>query len=128
MSKARQAVKYRQVSADVRKVVLEELASVADSPGQLVDLQLDELLWPDQPLGWDVAGTDESVSGLTRDMVVDYTRRQYSPSNMVVAVAGNLDEAEVLQLLAPTLGSLPAGQAHGWFPADDEQAAHAEQS
>src|SRR3954469_3428840 len=106
-----------------RKVVLEELASVADSPGQQVDLLLDELLWPSQPLGWDVAGTNESVSGLTRDMVVDYTRRQYSPNNMVVAVAGNLAEAEVLERLAPTLGSLTAGQAHGWFPANDEQSA-----
>ena len=46
-----------------RKVVLEELASVVDSPGQQVDLLLDELLWPDQPLGWDVAGTKEIDRG-----------------------------------------------------------------
>jgi predicted Zn-dependent peptidase len=104
-----------------RKVVLEELASVADSPGQQVDLLLDELLWPEQPLGWDVAGTNDSVAGLTRQMVLDYTKRQYAPNNMVVAVSGNLDEADVMSLLLPTLGSLPAGQPHSWFPADDEQ-------
>lgn len=104
-----------------RKVVLEELASVADSPGQLVDLLLDELLWPDQPLGWDVAGTKESVEGLTRDMVVDYVRRQYVPNNMVVSVAGAVDVEEVVGLLQGTLGTLPAGAPEAWFPARDGQ-------
>jgi predicted Zn-dependent peptidase len=105
-----------------RKVVLEELASVADSPGQQVDLILDELLWPDQPLGWDVAGTDESVSGLSRDMVLDYVKRQYAPSNMVVSISGNVDEAEIRTLVGETLGSMPAGKPQPWFPAKDEQA------
>ena len=100
-----------------RKVVLEELASVADSPGQQADLLLDELLWPGQPLGWDVAGTNESVSGLTRAMVLDYVRRQYVPNNIVVAVAGNIDEDEVSEALEGTLGSLPQGAPQAWFPA-----------
>jgi predicted Zn-dependent peptidase len=104
-----------------RKVVLEELASVADSPGQQVDLLLDELLWPGQPLGWDVAGTNESVSALTRDMVVDYVGRQYVPNNMVVSVAGNIDEEAILDLLEPTLGSLETGEPGPWFPSSNGQ-------
>jgi predicted Zn-dependent peptidase len=106
-----------------RKVVLEELASVADSPGQQVDLLLDELLWPDQPLGWDVAGTKESVSGLTRELVVDYVRRQYVPNNMVVAVAGNIDEDEVASLIETRLGAMPEGNPDPWFPARNGQSA-----
>ncbi len=106
-----------------RKVVLEELSSVADSPGQQVDLLLDELLWPDQPLGLDVAGTKESVTGLTRDVVVDYMRHQYVPNNMVVAVAGNVEEEEVASLLEPTLGSMAAGEPVDWFPVVDGQTA-----
>src|SRR5215212_9358771 len=86
-----------------RKVVLEELASVADSPGQQVDLLLDELLWPEQPLGWDVAGTEESVSALSREMVVEYVRRQYVPANMVGSFAGNVEQAEVVELLESSL-------------------------
>jgi predicted Zn-dependent peptidase len=104
-----------------RKVVLEELASVADSPAQQVDLLLDELLWPDQPLGWDVAGTNESVGGLTRAMVVDYVRRQYVPNNMVVAIAGNIDEDEIGALLETRLGAMPEGKPDPWFPATDGQ-------
>ncbi|MPZ47742.1 MAG: insulinase family protein [Dehalococcoidia bacterium] len=104
-----------------RKVVIEELASVADSPGQQVDLLIDALLWPDQPLGWDVGGTEESVGALSRDMILDYTRRQYVPNNMVVAVAGAVEEDEVIALLEPTLGALPAGKADSWFPAKVSQ-------
>ncbi len=106
-----------------RKVIQEELASVADSPGQQVDLLLDELLWPDQPLGWDVGGTEESVGGITRDMMLDYMKRQYVPSNMVVSVAGNIEEDEVISLLGPTLASMPAGEAHSWFAAQEAQSA-----
>jgi predicted Zn-dependent peptidase len=105
-----------------RKVVIEELASVADSPGQQVDLLMDALLWPDQPLGWDVGGTEESVAGITREMILDYVRRQYVPNNMVVAIAGNIDEDEAIALLEPTLGSLPAGSPTAWFPAKTGQA------
>jgi predicted Zn-dependent peptidase len=104
-----------------RKVVLEELASVGDSPGQQVDLLLDELLWPDQPLGWDVAGTEESVSGLSRGMVLDYMASQYVPNNMVVSVAGNIREEEITALLMPTLGSMPAGVFQSWHAAQNGQ-------
>jgi len=100
-----------------RKVVLEELAAVQDAPGQQVDLLLDEMLWPGQPLGWDVAGTNESVAGLTREMVLNYAARQYVPNNMVVAVAGNVEEAEILDLLDGTLGSMQTGAPSAWFPA-----------
>jgi predicted Zn-dependent peptidase len=104
-----------------RKVVLEELASVADSPGQQVDLMIDNLLWPEQPLGWDVGGSDESVSALTRDMVLDYTRRQYVPNNMVVAIAGAVDEDDVLSQIEATLGAMPLGASDPWFPATESQ-------
>jgi predicted Zn-dependent peptidase len=102
-----------------RKVVIEELASVADSPAQQADLRLDELLWPDQPLGWDIAGSSESVGALKRDMVLDYVGRQYVPNNMVVSVAGAIDEDELVDLLGPNLGAMSQGSPTSWFAADD---------
>src|SRR5690606_26161456 len=108
-----------------RKVVQEELASVADSPGQQADLMLDEMLWPDQPLGWDIGGTEESVGALTRDMVLDYAKRQYVPNNMVVSVAGNVTEEEVLELLQDNLAAMEPGLPNSWFPARDGQNAPA---
>lgn len=79
-----------------RKVVLEELAMVEDSPGEIAALLLDDLLWPDQPLGRDIAGTPESVAGLSRDALVDYVAAQYVPDNVVLAVAGDLAHEQVL--------------------------------
>jgi predicted Zn-dependent peptidase len=108
-----------------RKVVQEELASVADSPGQQADLILDEMLWPGQPLGWDIGGTEESVGALTRDMVLDYAQRQYVPNNMVVSVAGNVHEEEITELLEGNLTTIAPGLPQSWFPATDGQLAPA---
>src|SRR3972149_2241064 len=58
-----------------RLVVLEELAMVADSPQQLADLLLDAVLWPDQPLGRDVAGTPGSGARLRRPTTTDHRHR-----------------------------------------------------
>jgi predicted Zn-dependent peptidase len=100
-----------------RKVVLEEIAATVDSPSQLVDVLIDEVMWPDQPLGWDVAGTPESVADMSRDDLYSYLRRQYVPNNMVVAVAGNVTHEEVLACTDRFLGPAPAGKPGTWSPA-----------
>jgi predicted Zn-dependent peptidase len=102
-----------------RGVILEELAAVADSPPQLADVLIDRTLWPDQALGRDVAGTPETVSALTREMVRDYIARQYVANNAVVSVAGNVTQEDVLALIEREMGDWPQGTPDGWFPALD---------
>ncbi len=104
-----------------RKVVIEELASIADSPAQLVDVLLDATMWPDQPLGRDVAGSEASVSELTRESTLDYLRRQYVPNNMVVAVAGAIEHDEVVKFIDSALGDWKRGVPSSWFPAVNGQ-------
>ena len=104
-----------------RRVILEELAMVSDSPAQLADVLIDEVLWPAQPLGWDVAGNRETVSAITREMALDYLHRQYVPNNMVVSVAGNVGEDEVLDLIGRTMGDWQPGAPSPWFPARKRQ-------
>lgn len=94
---------------------------VADSPSQQVDILIDEVLWPDQPLGWDVAGNTESVSGITRQMAFDYLHRQYVPNNTVVSVAGNVSPREVEDLIEKALGDWERGSPQSWFPAVNGQ-------
>ena len=106
-----------------RKVILEELAMVADSPSQQVDVLIDEVLWPGQPLGWDVAGSEESVQGITREMTLAYLRRQYVPNNAVVSVAGNVTHKDVVDLVERHMGDWQRGIPAGWFPAVNGQAA-----
>jgi predicted Zn-dependent peptidase len=99
--------------------VLEELAMVADSPQQLTDLLLDATLWPGQPLGRDVAGTPESVSGLTPKMTAEYLHRQYVANNVVVALAGDIDHQTMVDAIWAAMGDWEAGTPSHWFPAGD---------
>src|SRR5207247_8331144 len=87
-----------------RKVILEELAMVADSPAQLVDLLLDSILWPDNPLGRDVAGTEETVKGIDRDMVMRYLAKQYVPNNILISVHGTTVHEQIVAALKSALG------------------------
>jgi predicted Zn-dependent peptidase len=78
-------------------------------------------LWPDQPLGWDVAGSEESVGGLTREMSLDYHRLQYVPSNIVVSVAGNIEHEEVVAAVEAAFSSATKSAPRAWFPARNGQ-------
>ena len=82
-----------------REVILEELRATNDYPAQLADLLIDETLWPDQAMGRDVGGAPETVKAITLDDVRTYMERQYNPANTVVAVAGGITEAEVVELV-----------------------------
>jgi predicted Zn-dependent peptidase len=104
-----------------RKVVIEELAMVEDNPGELVGLLLEALLWPDQPLGRDIAGSAESVSGISREAMLDYLAMQYVPANTVLSVAGNISHESVVGEASEHVTSWPAGKHRTWSPAVDGQ-------
>jgi predicted Zn-dependent peptidase len=100
-----------------RLVILEELAMVVDSPAQLVDLLLDSLLFPGNPLGRDVAGTPESVAAINREMVIQYLRQQYVPNNVVFSVAGNIAHDEIVGAIGAAMGDWDAGKPARLTPA-----------
>jgi predicted Zn-dependent peptidase len=79
-----------------RQVIIEEINMSFDSPPQRVSMLIDELLWPGQALGRDVAGTRDSVSNISREMMLDYLSRWYQPDNAVLAIAGDIKHKEVL--------------------------------
>ena len=79
-----------------RRIIIEEISMSRDEPNQLVGMMLDELLWPDHPLGRDVAGTKQSVSKMTRKQMLDYIASEYSPGNTVISIAGDIQQDEVV--------------------------------
>lgn len=89
-----------------RDVVLEEINIYLDTPEDLVHSDLSEVVLAGHPLGRETLGTEESVTGLTRDLIDDYYRRWYRPSNLVVAAAGNLSHEQVIELVDQGLGDL----------------------
>jgi predicted Zn-dependent peptidase len=97
-----------------RGVILEELAAVEDSPAEQSGVLLDQLLWPGQPHGRDIAGTEESVTNMPRDRIFDYYRQQYVPNGAVVALAGAVDDADATALAERLFGDWPAGEPRDW--------------
>lgn len=102
-----------------RQVIIEELNAVMDSPHQRVDTLIDELVWPDQPLGRDVAGTKESVSAISRPAMLDYMAQQYAPGNTVISVTGNISHEEVVDSIERCLTGWPPSTPRTWYPAQD---------
>ncbi|MBM2831744.1 MAG: peptidase domain protein [Dehalococcoidia bacterium] len=83
-----------------RQIILEEIKMTNDSPQQRVDLLIDELIWPDQPLGRDIAGSVDTVRSLSLETMAGYWKRHYTADNAVVSVAGDVEHAEVVGQLA----------------------------
>jgi predicted Zn-dependent peptidase len=100
-----------------RAVIIEELHMVEDSPGDLVGVLIDEVLWPDQPLGRDIAGSDDTVKGIHRQQMLDYMARQYVPANTVLSVAGNVTHEDVVRTAERLLGDWQTATFGAWFPA-----------
>ena len=105
-----------------RAVILEELAMTYDVPSYRADLLIDEVMWPDQPLGRDVGGTRESVANISRDMLLAYKDNHYIDSNIVISIAGNIKHEAVVDAVKPLFrGSLSVGQPTQMIWVEDTQ-------
>jgi predicted Zn-dependent peptidase len=82
-----------------REVILDEIAMHDDDPDDVAHNLFSARAWGDSPLGRPIAGTAESIQGLTRDQVVGFYHRHYRAHRMVVSVAGNVDHARAVRLV-----------------------------
>lgn len=78
-------------------VIIEEINMRYDHPIEYVHILWMKLLYGDQPAGWDIAGTKESVSGINRESLIDYMNSQYVASNTIISIAGNIEEEFALR-------------------------------
>ncbi len=106
-----------------RQVVIEEIHMSKDSPIQRVDMLIDELLWYNHPLGRDIAGSKESVTAITRDMMLDYRAGQYTPTNTVITIAGDIQHQEMVSAVSQALGNWANRQPGSGYLAYKEQQA-----
>jgi predicted Zn-dependent peptidase len=104
-----------------RQVIIEEINMNMDLPQQRVGMLIDELLWPDQPLGRDVIGYKETVSSITRKQFTDYLARRYMPNNTVISIAGNIQHEQAMSQIKPVFDAWPAGQLSVDYATDDKQ-------
>ena len=80
-----------------RDVILDEIAMHDDDPDDVVHNLMAATAWAGTPLARPIAGTAESIKALSRAQVNGYYRRRYRPEAMTIAVAGNVDHADVVR-------------------------------
>jgi predicted Zn-dependent peptidase len=97
-----------------KKVVVEEIKMVEDTPDDLVHELFTQGFWENHPLGRPILGTKETVESFSADSLRDYFRNAYTARNLIVSAVGNLEHERVRELVAAKFGSLAAsGEAIG---------------
>lgn len=97
------------ITADVAKektVIVEEIKMYHDLPQYFVLELLDELVWPGHPLGKNLAGSVESVTGISSVDLKGFHRQHYAPENIVVAACGHLTHSKIVQLTRKAFSTL----------------------
>lgn len=89
-----------------RKVILEEIHMYKDNPMMHIEDMFEQTLFGDCPLGWSIAGDAESMGKIDRAKMLAYRNAYYFPQNMVIGIAGKIDEG-VMKLVEKYFGSLP---------------------
>ena len=78
-----------------RGPIKEEINMWFDNPGRYVGTLYDQLIYGDQPLGWDIAGTKEHIDAFQRSDFADYFSKHYFARNTIIAIAGNIQMENV---------------------------------
>ncbi len=110
--------------ADIEKekgVIKEEINMEYDNPMIYSQILFQKLLYGDQPAGWDLAGTKESVSKIKRGDLLSYMQSQYVSKSTVVVVAGNINEKEIESEVFRAFSKIRKGVAKKSVPVFENQ-------
>jgi predicted Zn-dependent peptidase len=80
-----------------RGVILQELNMYEDTPIMQASDVFEELLYGDQPAGWEIIGPKENIKRIKRTDFLDYLAKNYTAPNTVVCIAGKINEREVIK-------------------------------
>ena len=104
-----------------RRIISEEINMNLDIPQQRVNILIDELLWPEQPLGREVIGYKETVSSMTREQLLNHVARRYMPNNTVLSIAGNIPHEEAMAQIEPLFNKWAAKELLTGYITNDKQ-------
>jgi predicted Zn-dependent peptidase len=82
-----------------QKVILEEMKMVEDTPDELLGELFNAAYFPNHPLGRPIEGTRETISSFNHEAISAYHASDFSPSNLVVAAAGNVEHDQLVELV-----------------------------
>jgi predicted Zn-dependent peptidase len=100
-----------------RDVIKEELAMYIDQPQQYVQELLNALMWPDQPLGRSITGTEKTLDAIGREQLLEYQRTNYVAPATLVSVGGRIAHAEAVRAVRRSVRKFAQGQRPRYAPA-----------
>lgn len=95
-------------------VIIEELRMYKDTPMYQAGWDFEELLYGDQPLGWDTIGTEETIRAVNSKALHAHQKLLYTPDNMAICFAGNISEKEALAFGEQFFGGLSGRKARAF--------------
>src|SRR5436190_14903862 len=104
-----------------REVIREEIAMYLDQPQHHVQELLNATLWPDQPLGRPITGTEKTLDKLKRPSMVEYLRKKYVAGGTIIVAAGKLKHRQVVQAAARYSRRVNVGPRPQFSPARNHQ-------
>src|SRR5579875_3071464 len=114
---------FREQDIEKEKgVILEEIKMEADQPEFVLHETFLGNFWKGHGLGKPILGTKETVKKFAQPMLLDYYNRTYTPANILVTAAGNLDHDEIVKLVRDKFADF---RGSGALPADSVPKTHA---
>src|SRR3989344_4409232 len=95
-------------------VIIEEINMYEDTPIRHVEDVLEELMWPNTPLGRNIAGTKAIIKSMTREDIAGYVATYYQPENIIIAVTGSYSRKLLAELVEKYWERLPKKSVPGW--------------
>ena len=100
-----------------REVILQEIAATQDSPDEIAYDLLQDVAFPDQPIGRPILGTPDSVTSFAATDLRSFLTETYAPSRMIVSAAGFLDHDQLVRHVEALFGALNGGKGGRITPA-----------
>jgi predicted Zn-dependent peptidase len=104
-----------------REVIKEELAMYMDQPQQYVQELLNATMWPDQPLGRSITGTEKTLDGLAREQLMAYQKQNYVAPAVLLAAGGRITHRQAVAAAAKYARKFARGARPHFTPAISTQ-------
>ncbi len=94
-----------------KEVVIDEINSYKDSPGELIFDDFEELIYQNYPIGRNILGSEQAVKRLQREEILSFVKRNYKPSRMVISSIGDIPFEKLVGLVERYFGEIPGDEA-----------------